>query len=44
MRWCPLMRAMHVPATTRASFYVYNTREEIDSLAKALVKAQDIFA
>jgi len=31
-------------ATCRASFALYNTREEIDSLARALVKAQDIFA
>ena len=28
----PLMRLLNVPATARASFYVYNTEEEIDTL------------
>jgi cysteine desulfurase/selenocysteine lyase len=32
----PLMRRFDVPATTRASFYLYNTKEEIDRLAEAL--------
>ena len=40
----PLLQRYGVTATCRASFALYNTREEIDSLAKALVKAQDIFA
>ena len=35
---------LNVPATGRASFGLYNTRDEVDSLAKALIKAQDIFA
>jgi cysteine desulfurase/selenocysteine lyase len=38
-----LMRRFGVPATTRASFSVYNTREEVDALVKALAKAEDIF-
>jgi selenocysteine lyase/cysteine desulfurase len=32
-----------VPATARASFYVYNTKEEIDVLVEALAKAEGIF-
>ena len=40
----PLLARYGVTATCRASFALYNTREEIDSLAHALVKAQDIFA
>jgi cysteine desulfurase/selenocysteine lyase len=33
-----------VTATCRASFALYNSREEVDSLAVALKKAQEIFA
>jgi cysteine desulfurase/selenocysteine lyase len=40
----PLMEHYGVPATARASFYVYNTEEEVDKLAGALVKAQEVFA
>ena len=40
----PLLARYGVTATCRASFALYNTREEVDSLARALVKAQDIFA
>ncbi len=40
----PLLARYGVTATCRASFALYNTREEVDSLACALVKAQDIFA
>ncbi len=32
----PLARLLGVPGTTRASFYIYNTPEEIDKLAEAL--------
>lgn len=39
-----VMRRYGVPATARASFYVYNTREEVDALVAALAKAEDIFA
>jgi cysteine desulfurase/selenocysteine lyase len=40
----PLMARLGVPATTRASFYVYNTRAEIDRLVNAIVTAQKVFA
>lgn len=40
----PLLARYGMTATCRASFALYNTREEVDSLARALVKAQDIFA
>ncbi len=40
----PLLARYGVNATCRASFAMYNTREEIDSLAQALIKAKDIFA
>jgi cysteine desulfurase/selenocysteine lyase len=39
----PLMRILGVPATTRASFYVYNTSREIDRLVSALERAAKIF-
>jgi cysteine desulfurase / selenocysteine lyase len=39
-----LMRRLGVPATTRASFYVYNTMEEVDALVDALAKAESVFA
>jgi cysteine desulfurase/selenocysteine lyase len=38
-----VMRRFGTPATARASFYVYNTREEVDALVDALAKAGDIF-
>lgn len=38
-----LMRKLGVPATTRASFYVYNTKEEVDALVDALAKAEGFF-
>ena len=39
----PLMRHMGVPATARASFYVYNTNEDVDRLIDALKKAGELF-
>jgi cysteine desulfurase/selenocysteine lyase len=39
----PLMRVLGVPATARASFYIYNTMEEVDALIEALGKAEGIF-
>jgi cysteine desulfurase/selenocysteine lyase len=39
----PLMRSLGVGATARASFSVYNSRDEVDRLVAALVKARDIF-
>jgi cysteine desulfurase/selenocysteine lyase len=40
----PLMRRLGVPATTRASFYVYNDEADVDALIEALAKAQKFFA
>ncbi len=39
----PLMRRLGCVATARASFYLYNTREEVDALAEALREAQALF-
>ncbi len=39
----PLMRLLDVAATARASFYVYNTEEDIDALVSGLRNAGDIF-
>ncbi|MGZ5413237.1 MAG: cysteine desulfurase [Solirubrobacterales bacterium] len=38
-----LMERLGVPATTRASFAVYNTRDEVDRLVEALADARRIF-
>jgi cysteine desulfurase / selenocysteine lyase len=40
----PLLARFGVPATCRASFALYNTKAEVDSLAQALIKAQDFFS
>jgi cysteine desulfurase/selenocysteine lyase len=40
----PLTRKMGVAATTRASFYLYNTLEDIDDLADGVRDAQKYFA
>ena len=40
----PLLARFGVSATCRASFAMYNTREEIDCLAEALIKAQGFFS
>jgi cysteine desulfurase/selenocysteine lyase len=40
----PLLERFGVPATCRASFALYNTRDEVDCLARALTKAQEFFA
>lgn len=39
----PLMRKLGVPSTARASFYFYNTREEIDRMIDALHEIQRFF-
>ena len=39
----PLMERFGVPATVRASFALYNTRAEVDALARALHQVQEIF-
>jgi cysteine desulfurase/selenocysteine lyase len=38
-----VMRRFGVPATARASFYVYNTKDEVDALVEALAKAGSVF-
>jgi cysteine desulfurase/selenocysteine lyase len=40
----PLMRRLDVPATARASFYVYNDESDIDALVAGILKAKEIFA
>lgn len=39
----PLMRFLGIDSTCRASFYFYNTKEDVDRLVKALNKAYDMF-
>ncbi len=39
----PVMRHFCVPATARASFALYNTREEIDAFIAALYKVREVF-
>ncbi len=39
----PVMERFGIPATARASFALYNTREEVDALVKALNKCKEIF-
>lgn len=39
----PLIRFLNLPATCRASMYIYNTKEDIDNLINALNKANDMF-
>jgi cysteine desulfurase/selenocysteine lyase len=38
------MRRFGVPATTRASLYLYNTKDDVDALLDALEKARAVFA
>ena len=40
----PVMQFFDVPATARASFAFYNTREEVDKLADAVQKVIEVFA
>lgn len=39
----PLMDRMGVPATARASFSLYNTRDDVDQLVQALHKTRELF-
>jgi len=39
----PIVRRYSVPATTRASFYVYNDTTEVDALVEGVVAAQEFF-
>lgn len=38
----PLMTWLSVPATARASFYIYNTKEEVDVLVQSLARAKEM--
>ncbi len=40
----PLLRKMGILATARASFYLYNTQEEVDRLAQAVQKTKELFS
>jgi cysteine desulfurase / selenocysteine lyase len=40
----PLMQRFHIPATARSSFALYNTKEEVDTLADGIRKVQEVFA
>ncbi len=40
----PVMQRFGVPATARASFGLYNTREEVDALVRGLNKVREVFA
>jgi cysteine desulfurase/selenocysteine lyase len=40
----PIHEKFGLPATTRASFYLYNTLQEVDSLIEGLYKAKEIFS
>jgi len=39
----PLHMKLNLTATTRASFYLYNTIEEVDRLVDAIYKVKKIF-
>jgi len=39
----PVMTHLHIPATARASFYMYNTTDEVDALAEAITEAARFF-
>ena len=39
----PLIHYLEVPATARASFYLYNTKEDCDKLVEALIKTKEFF-
>ena len=38
----PLMKRFNVPATARASFSLYNNKEDVDRLVSALKKAKEL--
>lgn len=40
----PLMKWLKVSATARASFYLYNTEDEIDKLVEGLIKTKEYFS
>lgn len=40
----PVMKHFGIPATARASFSIYNTKEDFDQLAAAIVKIKEMFS
>jgi cysteine desulfurase/selenocysteine lyase len=39
----PLMKALKVSSTARASFYIYNTKDDVDALVRALGRVSKVF-
>jgi len=39
----PLMRRLNVPATARASFYVYSDESDVDALVAGVERAREVF-
>jgi cysteine desulfurase / selenocysteine lyase len=39
----PLMRRLNVPATARASFYIYNTEADVEALVRGVERAREVF-
>jgi cysteine desulfurase / selenocysteine lyase len=39
----PLMKALKVSSTARASFYIYNTKSDVDALVKSLARVNEVF-
>ena len=40
----PVMQRFGIAATARASFALYNTREEVDALVEGIEKVREVFA
>ena len=40
----PLMQRFKIPATSRASFAMYNTKEEVDALVTGIKKVLEVFS
>lgn len=40
----PVMQRFDIPATARASFAMYNTREDVDALVRGIEKVREVFA
>jgi cysteine desulfurase/selenocysteine lyase len=39
----PVMQRFDIPATARASFALYNTREEVDALVRGIESVREVF-
>ncbi len=40
----PVMQCFGIPATARASFALYNSKEEVDALVQGILKVQEVFS